>query len=341
MGEEKIIYILLDYAGRFYSTWEEKEKGFNLNKFVDYLGQKGYKISCIKFCDIDFDSMQFKDSIVLYSSSEVGYYKEYIEDILLGIYYQGGRLIPNYYLFRAHHNKSFQEVYRKLLFFGNLNGKSFGTLNEFIERIQDIKFPIVLKTSGQSGSLGVFLAKNYKDAIKKAKKISDIFDCATKRWYFRTKDMMAVKLKKRAKTRIYKNNSKKFVIQEYIPNLNDDWKVLIFGKKYYILNRKVRKGDFRASGSGNFSYIDPPEGLLDFSETIFEKLNSPYASLDILFDGNNYYLAEFQALYFGLYTILHADFYYEKSNGIWRKRNKTLSVEEEMADCITTFINGK
>lgn len=336
MSANNIIYVLLDFNGQFYSEWWVKE--FNLNRFIDCLRQRGYETNCIRFSDIDFYSMKFQDSLVLYSSSEARYYKEYIEDILLGIHYQGGILIPNFYLFRAHHNKSFQAVYKTLLQLDNLDWKSFGTFNEFVEKAHSFKFPAVLKAADNAGSEGVVLAKNIPDAVKKAKRLSNSIDNIIKRCYLKTKVIAKAILGKGELAVINKYNAKKFVMQRFVPGLNDDWKVLIFGKKYYVLNRKVREGDFRASGSGKFSYVSPPEGLLDFAKSIFEKLNTPYASLDILFDGKDYYLIEFQALYFGLYTVLHADFFYEKDSGVWTKKSKILPIEDEVSACIANFI---
>jgi len=46
----------------------------------------------------------------------------------------------------------------------------------------------------------------------------------------------------------------KFIVQEFIPDLSNDWKVLVFWDKYYVLRRKNRPNDFRASGSGLFSF---------------------------------------------------------------------------------------
>ena len=49
-------------------------------------------------------------------------------------------------------------------------------------------------------------------------------------------------------------NRGKIVVQEFIPGLKNDYKVLIFGSKYYVLYRRVREGDFRASGQGLLEY---------------------------------------------------------------------------------------
>ena len=338
MNINKKIYILLDYDKRFYSEWDKKE--FNLKKFVKHLEEVGFETIQLKFSEVNFHSLNFKNTFILYSSSEVKYYKEYIEDILLGIYQQGGVLIPDFYLFRAHHNKSFQEIYKNLLNFGNLSGKTFGTFKEFSPEARNINFPSVFKIPNGAGSQGVFLVKNYKQALKRAKKLSNSFDCFIKRLYFQSRAIIAAILKIRNKERIYRNNARKFVVQEYVPNLNDDWKILIYGQHFYALNRKVRRGDFRASGSGKFSYIDPPDKLLEFCQKIFQKLETPYLALDIATRNNQYYMLEFQAVYFGIYTILHADFYYEKKDNTWQKRTKNLSTEKEMANSIVDFIKN-
>ncbi len=337
MENKRKLYILLDYDNRFYAEWDKKE--FNLKKFITSLGARGFEVKIKKFSEIDFSSINFRGSFVLYSSSEAGFYKDYIEDILLGIEKQGGILIPDFYLFRAHHNKVFQEYYKDLFGFRDLGGRPFGSLKEFEENLSEISLPKVLKTPDAFGSAGVSLSKDQKQARRQAKKLSDSIKCFAKRSYYQTRAILAAKLGIRDRERIYRNNTRKFVVQEFIPNLKDDWKILIYGEKYYVLNREVRTGDFRASGSGKFSYVDPPEGMLDYCRDIFNKLKTPYLSLDIAFDGQKYYLIEFQSVYFGLFTILNAKYFYEKEGDIWKKKEYFSTVEEEMALSIFDFLD--
>ena len=332
----KQLYILLDYYGRFYHEWDAKD--FRLSKFEDYLNKNGFSPIILKFCDIDFKKHNFKDEIVLYSSCEGGQYKDYIEDILLGIQLRGGILIPNFYLFRAHENKSFQQVYRDIRDFGNLNGKAFGALKDFSDRVGNQEFPIVIKAAEGCGSRKVYLLNDLKSANRVVKKLSNCIDCRIKRLLDQYKAIIAVKLGKRRYVRIHENKTRKFVIQDYVPNLDSDWKVLVFGNKYYILNRKVRKRDFRASGSGMFSFLDPPDGLLDFAKLVYDKIESPYASLDIANKGKEFHLLEFQALYFGLYTVLNAEYHFEQEEDCWRKVPGKAIIEKEMADSILHFV---
>ncbi|MFZ1519715.1 MAG: hypothetical protein WAU11_13105, partial [Ignavibacteriaceae bacterium] len=109
---------------------------------------------------------------------------------------------------------------------------------------------------------------------------------------------------------------RKYIIQNFIPHLKNDWKVLIYADRYYVLFRGNRKNDFRASGSGLFKFVQAvPNGLLNFAKTIYDKCNIPNISLDIAFDVNVFHLIEFQALYFGTTTIVKSPFYFERRNG--------------------------
>jgi len=77
--------------------------------------------------------------------------------------------------------------------------------------------------------------------------------------------------------------------QEFIPDNNSDIRIVIVDNKAFGLKRMVRKGDFRASGSGeieyNISNID-----LRCVETAFKankKIKSQSIAFDFIFDKNN------------------------------------------------------
>jgi hypothetical protein len=83
--------------------------GFDKRLLEMYFREQGYETVFIRYAEIDFRDMNFKDQYVLYQSSEDRglYYKSYIEDMLLGMQLQGAILIPGFHAFRAHHNKVF------------------------------------------------------------------------------------------------------------------------------------------------------------------------------------------------------------------------------------------
>jgi hypothetical protein len=74
-----------------------------------------------------------------------------------------------------------------------------------------------------------------------------------------------------------------------IPGLENDWKILCFGDKFFVLRRANRDNDFRASGSGKFVFRrDLPKGMLEFALKVYLHLEVPNLSVDIAFNGEFY-----------------------------------------------------
>lgn len=332
------IYILVDYKGRFsskassypYRSGMEKEK-LRLS-FMDH----GYNVEFLEFSEIDFRKMNFKDKYIIINSSEDHnlYYKDYIEDILIGLMLQGANLIPSFKYFRAHSNKVFMEILRDLSHLKkikNISSTSFGTIEEFLnQKLNQNEY--VIKPAIGAVSKGVSLGKNKKDIIKKIKKISRSRNIFGEIWDFG----------RFIKHKGYKRESKyrkKFIIQNFIKGLENDWKILIFGNKYFILFRQNRDNDFRASGSGKLEFRENiPDGILDFSKHIFDDFDVPNLSIDVGFDGFTYYLIEFQAIYFGTTTIEKSPFYFTKENSKWVINIEKSNLEKEYVNSIIQYI---
>ena len=77
--------------------------------------------------------------------------------------------------------------------------------------------------------------------------------------------------------------------QNFIPNNNSDIRVVVVGDKAFALKRLTRKGDFRASGSGNIIYrkeeID--ERCVKIAFEVNEKLKAQSIAYDFVFDNDN------------------------------------------------------
>jgi hypothetical protein len=137
---------------------------------------------------------------------------------------------------------------------------------------------------------------------------------------------------------------KKIIVQNFVPGLDNDWKILIYWDKYYVMKRLNRKNDFRASGSGIFySHKDKefnmPLGLLDYARSVFEALDVPNVSFDIACDNNSFYLIEFQGISFGTIAHSKAQSYYQYSNERWRMKEENLSLEEVYAQSVHQYIS--
>lgn len=77
--------------------------------------------------------------------------------------------------------------------------------------------------------------------------------------------------------------------QEFIPNNDSDIRIIIVGNKAFGLKRMVRKGDFRASGSGaiNYSVVDIDDKCVDIAFQVNKKIKSQSIAFDFVFDENN------------------------------------------------------
>lgn len=340
----KKIYLLTDYNDRFGSKYGAKpyRSGMDKKLLKRHFREHDYEAIFLKISSAQ-ELKEVKGVPILYTSTEdPGYrYKSFIEDVVLYLQNRGANVIPRHEFLRANNNKSFMELYRKTFKNGSINSLkslSFGSLEELEYNISHFKYPVVVKESAGAMSKGVYLAKNKVQLIKIARKIS-----SAKHLLNDIKDFIRSYIHKN-----YKKQSRyrqKFIVQEYIPRLNFDYKVIVFGDHYYIFKRPTRKNDFRASGSGNENYIygssvKYPKGIFDFSKRIFETMNLPHISLDIAYDSecSKFYLIEFQGIYFGTVGYLKSDGYYLLQKKEWTFKSEKPSIEHEYVESVVTFL---
>lgn len=345
--DSKHILLLIDYRDKFYSTTKSKGAGFDLQKLKESFESYEYKLDIRNFSEIDFRKEDFKGVSVLYQSSEDPnlYYKDYIEDVLLGLCMQGARLIPDFNFFRAHHNKVFMEFIRDIRglgLFDSIESKSYGTLEDFIKsspNIKDTNKQYILKDPGTSGSRGVYKVMMNKRGLRLLRNVSH--SPSLKNLEYAIKSLL-----ERKKYIKISNNRKKFTIQSYIDNIKGDYRVIIYGNKYYVLYRENRDNDFRASGSKKFhSSPKVSPALLDFSEKVFNVLDVPYLALDIGIDESDesFHLFEFQAISFGQGCVeWSAGHYYKDQNtSNWCYKEEQPNIEKNLVASVIRYLDNK
>lgn len=342
----KKIFLITNYKNQFGSKHFDSpyRSGMEKNVLKELFGKAGYTAEFINPYEIDFFKKDLKDQFVLYTSTEdIGYhYKSYLEDIVFGLELNGARVIPNFKYLRANNNKVMMEIIRANMNIneGKLKSYMLGTLEELEQIKIALQFPVVLKLFGGASGSNVYLAENYRELKNKIRKISRTRDVFYELWDTGRK----LKHKGYKKDSLYRN---KFIIQEFVPGLENDWKIYVFFDRYYIFYRPVfKKRGFRASGGGYDNYFygkDAKQSLdiFEFAKSIYEKMDVPHASLDIAFDGKKYYLIEFQAVYFGTAGILYSNEYYVNKNNNWLPQNNTKNVENAYVHSIIKYINSK
>ncbi len=337
------VHIILDYRGKFYSSTRHWDASLRVDRLVENFKSFGVEVTVHDFYEVSRNLTQFKDQFVLYQSSEdrEGYYKSYIEDIILALHLAGAILIPPYHMLRAHHNKCFMELYRDVVensdIINNLDTHCFGTFEDYQKNIDHFKgSKWVLKPASGALSKGVQLLSNQTDFKTVPKRISLSFQLKE---YFK----ILVKHLLKSRYQSYERKSyhrRKFILQEFVPDLKGDYKVLVYGDKYYMLSRQNRKNDFRASGSGKMkSQTEVNKDLLNYCMDVFDKFNVPFISIDVAMKGNEFYLIEFQFLMFGNYTIEKSDSYFVCNSGSWEVVQGESNLETEFVRSVVRYID--
>lgn len=322
----------------------------DVTKISNYFEQAGHHVEIHRYGNLDF-SLNYNGWFVLFASREDPglFYKDYIEDCILRLQYAGAILLPSFDFFRSHHNKCYMELLRTS-FSDELNTiktQVFSGYDEFLTdaRVEAIKFPAVVKTSAGAGGSGVVLAKNRDELLSAVKKISyrvyhdrrrpltraDIFN-KPKNLYRKVMRIPPVK---------YRTLSGKFIVQTFIAGLKFDYKVLVFGDKYYVLRRGIRDDDFRASGSGKFlfpSEVNEIMPVLEFAKRVFTEINMPLASLDIAYDGQKCHLLEYQCICFGPYTLQFSEWFFTEDKIGWSRIDGASEFELEYARAVGEYI---
>jgi len=337
------IYLLTNHRGAFGNKYKAKpyHSGMDKARLINYFKEHNYNAVFLSPSELDFRDKKYKNSIVLYTTTEDNreYYKLYIEDVVLGLEALGAKVLPSFIYLKSHHNKVFMEILRDVQDFEPLNNietQKFGTLEEFQRYFKKGEDNVVVKMASGASSLGVFLGKGYNDLLAKVKNASKTFhfkkDIKERLRKFKHKDYIPVS-----------SHRNKFITQNFIPNLANDWKILVYLDKYYIFERPVRENDFRASGSGKEKYLfgekaNIPDGIFDYAKSIYDKLNSPMLSIDIAYANNQFYTLEFQFTGFGTSGQQLSENYFLLQNGKWEPIFEKLDLEQVYAYSIIGYL---
>ncbi len=202
----------------------------------------------------------------------------------------------------------------------------FYTKKEALDWIEKTDFPKVFKLRGGAGAANVKLAHTKKEAkrlIKKAfgKGFSQYsaIDNLKERWRkYRLgktnfKDVLKgiVRVLKKPDFAKYHAPEMGYVyFQDFIPNNAFDTRIVVIGGKRALCERRYcRKGDFRASGSGEFEYVKPEESMLKVAFSVAKKLKAQSVAFDFILKDNIPLIVEI-SYGFGTKGITHCPGYY-------------------------------
>lgn len=170
---------------------------------------------------------------------------------------------------------------------------------EALQWANTTSYPKVFKLKGGAGSANVKLVKTYKEAKRLINKAFGKGFAQYDRFGAFKERLRKVKEGKAGLLEIPKGIGRLFVttefakqqppergyayFQDFIPNNDSDTRVVVIGGKFAAAEKRmVRKDDFRASGSGEFSYTDINIDFIEKALKVSKKLKLLSAAFDFI-----------------------------------------------------------
>jgi len=241
-------------------------------------------------------------------------YRQLAESVCAALAEAGVLLIPSLASVLAYENKLLQVVRAELAGIPTPRSYAVATFEDAHRAARDLGFPVIVKTPHGFASKGVHKIDNEGDLLRLLRSEVTAFEPGTA-------------------------GLCPLVVQEFVPGLKGDWKILLFGEKAFPLWRKVPEGDFRASGSGLWEFSSPPDAILDFALQVKQALQVPWMSLDVVVTPDGPLVTEYQVVHFGLTACVRAKHHFRRAGpGEWIREDNPLRLEEAMADEVVGMI---
>lgn len=210
----------------------------------------------------------------------------------------------------------------------------FYNKEDALDWIKNVNFPIVFKLRGGAGAANVKLVSNYRQAkilIIKAfgKGFSqfnrfEYFKERYRNWRNGNEPFLSVfkgiyRLFVSTEFSKMHSNEKGYVyFQAFIANNDTDYRIKVVNGKCWGFQRKVRRGDFRASGSGELIFDSSriPLEMVAIALDVAKKLSLQSVAFDFIHDKTT-----------GRYLIIEMSYafgfdYQERFNGYWDENLK-------------------
>ncbi|MBN1779544.1 hypothetical protein JW948_00320 [bacterium] len=349
MKTDKSKITLLTWHDHFFGQTRKPWTGMNTERMKQVLTGHGFTVEEAGFHEIVNDPGRITDGIVFYTFHQKPNRRQYITDLIHHL--NDGRclLVPSYDLLRCHENKGFQELYKKKIGLDSLRAVYLSSYKDVADYSFD--YPVVLKSVDQSNAKGVHLVHDEKELIRKIRHLDrtgtgtkiDLF----RRRYFRGKKVYPGYPEYSNKTDYitysdYIQKERNFIVQEYLPGMTHDNRVLVMFDRYFVMQRLTRKGDFRASGTKKFDFdFETNPALLDYARELYGKFDAPFMSLDIAEHAGKYHLLEFQALHFGISAVKKNRGHYEYEAGSWRFVPGQYEIETVMMEALAKYLRNR
>lgn len=261
------------YSNRDYTPRYER---FLRNNLIDY------ELFDIRRSDWIEKAQQY-DLIVWHTSSDIQYQRMAKDKIYFLEHNMGKRVFPSFDAVWGYENKINSHYIYMLNKLPEIPTFVTFDKDEALEYIEHTKFPIISKVTTGSASRGVEKLETKAEAKKF---VAKVFSYAGRRGHCP-----------------YENQKGYVYFQQFVDTAKFDLRIIVVGEKIFGYYRYPNKGDFRASGAGNYEKKAIPAAAMDLAYKVKQLYNVPRLAIDLLQDSTTgeYYIIE-TSIFIGIDT---------------------------------------
>ncbi|MBS1380110.1 hypothetical protein [Parabacteroides sp.] len=273
------------------------------NYWVEYCRSQKIDYKIVNAYDSDIvEQVQDCDAFMWHHNHMIHKDRLFAKALLFSLETAGIKVFPNFYTGWHFDDKLGQKYLLESIGAPLVPSHAFFDFDTARKWIEETTFPKVFKLRGGSGSTNVMLVKTRKDALKLARKAikrgipiynkRGALKEAFRRYRMGVGHIVEI-LKAMAHfvlpTPLQRASGKDVgyaYFQDFIPDNRFDIRIIVIGDKAYGIQREVRTGDFRASGSGMIHYDRKyiNEQCVKVAFEVSEKLQSQCTGFDFVFD---------------------------------------------------------
>ena len=299
------------------------------DRWITYCQDKGIEYKLVNAYDTDI-IQQVEGCDVFMWHFHQGDYRDmqFAKALILSLEAKGVRCIPDSHTCWHFDNKVWEKYLLEAVGAPLVPSYVFYTEKEALEWAWKTTFPKVFKLKGGASASNVMLARSQKEAERL------IRQCFGKgflqyRWQSHLKEQWRKYKGKKATLRellrpvyyafkryptVFSHYHQKEIgyayFQDFIPNNDHDTRVVVIGCSRAMAERRyVRKGDFRASGSGRFEYGKVDNRILDIAFGMAKRLKMQSVAFDFIMDNDKPLIVEI-SYGFGTHGISHSGGYW-------------------------------
>lgn len=307
--------IAIHKSGDFYDRWIE----YCEKNHIDYKIVNAYDTDIIQQV-ADCDAFMWHHHHANYKNAL------FAKQLLFSLQQAGKKVFPNFNTGWHFDDKVGQKYLLEATGAPLVPSYVFYTKKEAFDWIVKTNFPKVFKLRGGAGASNVKLVRTAREARRLVRKAFgkgfpqySTLDNLKERWRkYRLGKTDLNDVMKGVLRCVYKpdfakmhGHEKGYVyFQDFIPNNNYDTRIVVIGGEKALCERRYcREGDFRASGSGLFEYVEADKIVLGIAFNVAKQLKLQSVAFDFIYDKGEALIVE-MSYGFGTKGISHCLGYY-------------------------------